>query len=96
LSYEDDSASVHSPSAWWTTNVNTAGFELCSRSARFANQTGVINWLAFQDKPEMAHGSVTFSGIWTTETKCEKVTFSQVGYNRQRTPQNEYYFCSEA
>ena len=26
----------------------------------------------------LTHGSVTFSGIWTTETKCEKVAFSQV------------------
>ena len=26
----------------------------------------------------LAHGSVTFSGIWTTETKCQKEAFSQV------------------
>ncbi|XP_022810500.1 uncharacterized protein LOC111347532, partial [Stylophora pistillata] len=25
----------------------------------------------------MTHGSNTFSGIWTTETKCDKITFSQ-------------------
>ena len=77
MSYEGDSSTVHSPSAWWATNIDTAGFELCSRTAGSTNRT-VINWLAFQDKPEITHGSVTFSGIWTTETKCEKVAFSQV------------------
>ena len=78
MSYEDDSSTVHSPSACWAITIDTAGFELCSRTAGSTNRT-VINWLAFQDKPEITHGSVTFSGIWTTETKCEKVAFSQVG-----------------
>ena len=77
MSYEDDNSTVHSPSALWATNINTEEFELCTRTAGSTNKT-VINWLAFQDKPEITHGSVTFSGIWTTETKCEKVAFSQV------------------
>ena len=37
-----------------------------------------LNWLAIQDQPQMTRGSVSFSGIWTTEIKCDKVTFSQV------------------
>ena len=78
MSYEDDNSTVHSPSASWATNINKAGFKLCSRTPGSANATGVINWMAFQDKPEITHGSVTFRGIWTTETKCDKVTFSQV------------------
>lgn len=43
-----------------------------------SNGTKVINWVAFQDQPQLINGSVAFSGIWTTETKCSKVTFSQV------------------
>ena len=78
LSYEDGSSTAHSPSAWWATNINRAGFNLCTRTAGVVNETGVINWLAFQDKLDITHGRVTFSGIWTTETKCEKVVFSQV------------------
>ena len=78
LSHEDQSSVVHSPSAVWAESISTAGFQLCSRATGSTNDTGIINWVAFQDKPMLTHGSVTFSGIWTTETKCEKVAFSQV------------------
>lgn len=74
----DDSSTVHSPSAYWTTKVTTTGFQLCERAGS-TNGTRVINWVALQaDKRDITHGSVTFSGIWTTETKCDKVTFSKV------------------
>lgn len=70
---------VHSPSALWVQSLSMRGFEVCVREARSrANGTGIINWLAFQDKPQMTQGSVAFKGIWTTETKCEKVVFKQV------------------
>ena len=75
---QEDSSIVHSPSAYWTTEINTSEFQLCQRATGSTNGTGTINWVAFQDKPGISHGSVTFSGIWTTETKCDKVTFSQV------------------
>ena len=73
-----DSSIVHSPSACWTTGINTSGFQLCQRATGSTNGTGTINWVAFQDKPGISHGSLSFSRIWTTETKCDKVTFSQV------------------
>ena len=72
------SSKVHSPSALWAESINTAGFQLCSRAPGSTNNSGIINWVAFQDKPMLAHGSVTFSGTWTTETKCQKKAFSQV------------------
>ena len=63
--------------------MSTRGFEACARETGFgSNGTGIINWLAFQEQSQMTHGSVQFSAIWTTETKCEKVTFKQV---RHRT-----------
>ena len=77
----DASSAVLSPSAYWTTKVTTTGFLLCERAGS-TNGTGVINWVALQaDKRDITHGSVTFSGIWTTETKCDKVTFSKVSGN---------------
>ena len=70
---------VHSPAAVWVQSVSTREFEVCAReSGSASNGTGIINWLAVQDEPQMIRGSVTFDGIWTTETKCDKVTFSQV------------------
>jgi len=82
LSHGEEDSRVHSPSALWVQGVSTRDFEVCARETGIGtNATRIINWLAFQDQPQMKHGSVTFSGIWTTETKCNKVTFSQV---RQR------------
>ena len=77
LSHEETPL-VHSPSALWGESISNAGFRLCSRKTGSRNESGIINWVAFQDQHELTHGSVTFSGAWTTETKCKKVTFSQV------------------
>lgn len=77
LSHENSSI-VHSPAALWLESIDKAAFRLCSRATGMGNGTGIINWVAFQDNPNITHGSITLSGIWTTETKCEKVTFSPV------------------
>ncbi|CAH3168587.1 unnamed protein product, partial [Porites lobata] len=107
LSHQDQSSdAVHSPSAVWAESISTAGFQLCSRATGSTNDTGIINWVAFQDKPMLTHGSVTFSGIWTTETKCEKVAFSQsfaskprvfvsVKYTRSTKPNDAMYLWLE-
>ena len=82
LSHGERFSRVHSPAALWVESVSTRGFKVCARESGIGtNGTGIINWLAFQDQPQMTHGSVSFSGIWTTESKCEKVTFSQVRRN---------------
>ena len=80
LSHEENSPMAHTPSALWAESINTVGFKLCSRTAGNKNDTGIINWFAFEDQPstDITLGSVALGGIWTTETKCEKVAFSQV------------------
>ena len=63
----------------WIQSLSARGFEVCAReTGTGTNGTGIINWLAFQDQPQMAQGSVAFKGIWTTKTKCNKVMFKQV------------------
>ena len=79
VSHGEEFSRVHSPSAVWVQSISTRGFEVCSReTGTGSNETGIINWLAYQNHPKMMHGSVTFQGMWTTESKCDKVTFSQV------------------
>ena len=79
MSHGEEFSRVHSPFALWVQSVSTRGFEVCSReTGTGSNKTGIINWLAYQNHPKMIHGSVTFQGIWTTESKCDKVTFPQV------------------
>ena len=79
LSHTEEGSRVHSPAAVWVESVSALGFEVCAREAGIGtNGSGIISWLALQDHPQMTHGSVNFIGIWTTETKCETVTFSQV------------------
>ena len=77
LSYGEEFSRVHSPSTMWVRSITTPGFDVCVRETA-RNESGVINWVAFQDHMGMIHGSLEFSGIWTTETKCDKVDFSQV------------------
>ena len=92
LSHTEDGSRVHSPAAVWVESVSARGFEACVREAGIGtNGSGIINWLAIQNHPQMTHGSVNFIGIWTTETKCETVTFSQV---RQIVRQKEKPFSS--
>ena len=79
LSHGEQFSYVHSPSALWVQSVTTRGFEACIRESGIpSNGSGIINWLAFEDRPDITHGSVSFNGFWTTETKCEKISFSQV------------------
>ena len=83
LSHGEEFSRVHSPSALWVQSVSTRGFEVCAReTGTGTNATGVINWMAFQDQQQLTHGSVKFNGIWTTQTKCNKVAFSQVRQQR--------------
>ncbi|PFX13555.1 Aggrecan core protein [Stylophora pistillata] len=78
VSHGEKFSRVHSPSATWVQSVTTLGFEVCSRESGIGSDgTGIINWLAFQDHPKITHGRAIFDGIWTTETKCDKVIFSQ-------------------
>lgn len=84
LSHTVQGSRVHSPAAVWVESVSAVGFEVCVREAGIStNGSGIISWLAFQDHPQMTHGSVNFIGIWTTETKCETVAFSQVRPKRK-------------
>ena len=79
LSHDEENSRVHPPAAMWVESVSTRGFKVCARESGLGiNGSGIINWLAIQDQSQMTRGSVSFSGIWTTETNCETVTFSQV------------------
>ena len=67
------------PAALWINSISKRGFEVCAREAGAgSNGTGIINWVAFQDQPQVTSGSRAFAGMWTTETKCDKVAFKKV------------------
>ena len=92
ISHGEEFSRVHPPSAVWVQSSSTRGFEVCSREAGTgSNKTGIINWLAYQNHPKMTHGSVTFQGPWTTESKCDKVTFPQVRHLTTASGRKEPY-----
>ena len=98
LSHGENFSRVHSPAALWVHSVSTRGFEVCAREAGAgSNGTGIINWMAFHDQPQVSSGSITFGGTWTTETKCDKVTFKKVSVrSKKKGAENIYYlfhFC---
>ena len=79
MSHGEEFSRVHSPSAMWVQSVTTRGFKVCTRETGFGtNGTGVVNWLAFQAHPQIIQGGVTIDGVWTTQTKCNKVAFKHV------------------
>ena len=78
LSHGETFSRVHSPAALWVHSVSTRGFEACAReTGDGSNGTGIINWMAFQDQPQVISGRIAFSGMWTTGTKCDIITFKQ-------------------
>ncbi|XP_068723996.1 uncharacterized protein [Montipora capricornis] len=107
MSHGEKFIQVHSPSSVWIQSINTSGFEICAREAGInKNESGIVNWLAFQDQLQLSHGSVALSGIWTTETKCNKVTFTQsfvsrpyvfisAKYTRNTKPEDAMYVWLE-
>ena len=94
LSHGRNISRAHSPAALWVQSINTRGFGVCAREAGDrSNGTGIINWMAFQDQPQVTSGSIAFGGMWTTETKCDKVTFKKVSVRSTRkSAENIYYF----
>ena len=79
LSHGGKFSRVHSPAALWINSISKRGFGVCAREAGAgSNGTGIINWVAFQDQPQVTSGSRAFGGMWTTETKCDKVAFKKV------------------
>ena len=101
MSHGEELSRVHSPSAVWVQSISTRGFEVCSReTGTGSNKTGIINWLAYQNHPKMMHGSVTVQGMWTTESKCDKVTFSKViqllSFAKEKTDINVIIFRKQS
>ena len=101
MSHGGEFSSVHSPSAVWVQLISTRGFEVCSRETGIgSNKTGIINWLAYQNHPKIMHGSVTFQGMWTTESKCDNVTFSKVrqllSFTKEKTDVNVIIFRKQS
>jgi len=79
LSHGEVFSRVHSPSAMFVQSVTTRGFKVCIRETGFGtNGTGVVDWLAFQTNSQIIQGAVTIDGVWTTQSKCNKVAFKQV------------------
>lgn len=79
LSHGEEFSRVHSPSAMWVQSVTTRGFRVCTRETGVGtNGTGVVNWLALERHSQIIQGTVTIDGVWTTQKKCNKVTFKQV------------------
>ena len=64
LSHSEEGSRVHSPAAVWVESVSKLGFVACVREAGISTDgSGIINWLALQDHPQMIHGSVTLTAF---------------------------------
>ena len=75
----NDSAEVHDSVLVWVEDVSTTRFKACIvAGGQGSGSNSTIDWLAFQGyQSGVKHGQARFA-LFTTGTKCTRVTFSQV------------------
>ena len=79
MNYGNESSEVHDSASVWVEDVTTSRFKVCfvqGGGGSVVNTT--IDWFAFQGSQSgVFHGETSFS-LFTTGTKCNRVTFPQV------------------
>ena len=87
VNHGDDSSAVHDSSFVWVEEVTTSGFKACLVQGGQGNGGDTtIDWFAFKGSQSGVHdGEASFS-LFTTGTKCNEVTFPQVGKNLSTYP----------
>ncbi|XP_068736600.1 uncharacterized protein [Montipora capricornis] len=79
VNHGNNSAQVHDSVLAWVEDVSTTRFKACIvAGGQGSGANSTIDWLAFQGyQPGVQHGQARFA-LFTTGTKCTRVTFSQV------------------
>ena len=79
VNHGNNSAQVHDSVLVWVEEVSTTRFKACIvAGGQGSGANSTIDWYAFQGyQPGVQHGQVRFA-LFTTGTKCTRVTFSQV------------------
>ena len=79
VNHGNESFEVHSTTLVWVEDVTTSRFRACVvRGDQGSNGNITIDWFAFQGSQSgVEHGETRFT-LFTTGTKCKKVTFYQV------------------
>ncbi|XP_068736598.1 uncharacterized protein [Montipora capricornis] len=79
VNHGNDSAEVHDSVLAWVEDVSTTRFKACIvAGGQGSGANSTIDWLAFQGyQSGVQHGQARFA-LFTTGTKCTRVTFSQV------------------
>ena len=79
VNHGNKSSQVHDSALVWVEDVTTSRFKACLVTG--GQRTGgnsTIDWFAFQGSQSgVEHGQTSFT-LFTTGTKCNQVTFSQV------------------
>jgi len=79
INFGNESSEVHDSASVWVEDVTTSRFKVCvvqGGGGSAVNTT--IDWFAFQGSQSgVYHGETSFS-LFTTGTKCNRVTFPQV------------------
>ena len=79
VNHGNQSFGAHDSAFIWVENVSTSGFKVCIVQGGWGYRGNItIDWFSFQgSQPGVQHGEASFS-LFTTGTKCDQVTFSQV------------------
>ena len=79
VNHGNESSEIHNTSLVWVEDVTTSRFRACVvRADQGFDGNITIDWFAFQGSQSgVEHGETRFT-LFTTGTKCKKVTFYQV------------------
>ena len=79
VNHGNESSEIHNTSLEWVEDVTTSRFRACVvRGDQGSDGNITIDWFAFQGSQSgVEHGETRFT-LFTTGTKCKKVTFYQV------------------
>ena len=79
VNHGNESSEIHNTSLVWVEDVTTSRFRACVvRGDQGSDGNITIDWFAFQGSQSgVEHGETRFT-LFTTGTKCRKVTFYQV------------------
>ena len=79
INYGNESSEVHDSASIWVEDVKSSRFKVCLvQGGRGSELNTTIDWFAFQGSQSGVHHGETGFKLFTTGTKCNRVTFPQV------------------
>ena len=79
INHGNESSEVHDSASVWVEGVAKSRFKVCLVQGGGGSEVNItVDWFAFQGSQSGVHHGETSFSLFTTGTKCNRVTFPQV------------------